>query len=344
MNYLNEEVVLLLESYQKKQVEMCINDFIKINEKVTIFIHSHCPKCNTENPILTKGGFTKKGKQMLRCGSCKKRFVFDSGQLTFYSQQSQSSWNEFIIMTLNGDSLDEAAAKLNVHPYTTFRMRHKMMHSLKVHSDSDVLSNLIEVDEIYVLESSKGQELHARPARKRGETATKRGLSNEQVCLITAIERGGNSYMHSYNTAKPKSDDIRIFANHIENGSHVFGDGLASFNVLEEEYGCTLKVLKGHESYDKVNHLNHINSLHSRIRVIYQKYRGIASKYINRYAALFSFQYAFRGMDSNEKLILLLEKLRKAQVYFTIKEIRIKNYLANIVQKPAISIVKSPSC
>lgn len=31
---------------------------------------------------------------MLRCKECGKRFVVDRGQLTFYSYQDQSKWNE----------------------------------------------------------------------------------------------------------------------------------------------------------------------------------------------------------------------------------------------------------
>lgn len=39
---------------------------------------------------------------MLRCKECKKRFVVDRGQLTFYSHHDQSKWNELILDTLNG--------------------------------------------------------------------------------------------------------------------------------------------------------------------------------------------------------------------------------------------------
>lgn len=74
--------------------------------------------------------FANSGKQMLRCKSCKKRFVVDRGQFTFYSHQDQSKWNELILDTLNGVSLKETAAKINVNERNVFNMRHKLLVSL----------------------------------------------------------------------------------------------------------------------------------------------------------------------------------------------------------------------
>ena len=64
-------------------------------------------------------------------------------------------------------------------------------------------------------------------------------------------------------------------------------DGSNSYNELLESKNCTKKVLISHESYDKFNHLNTVNSFHKLIEERLQKYKGVASKYINRYNALF---------------------------------------------------------
>ena len=45
--------------------------------------------------------------------------------------------------------------------------------------------------------------------------------------------------------------------------------------------------LKGRESYDKVYHLNTVNGLHSRFKAMIRQYRGVSTKYLNRYLALF---------------------------------------------------------
>lgn len=61
-------------------------------------------------------------------GKC---FVMDRGQLIFYSHQDQSKWNELILDTLNGVSLKETAAKIDVNERNVFNMRHKLLVSLK---------------------------------------------------------------------------------------------------------------------------------------------------------------------------------------------------------------------
>lgn len=60
----------------------------------------YCPKCGCYHPRLVKSGFAKSGKQMLRCKECGKRFVIDHDQLTFYSHQDQSKWNEHNVFNM----------------------------------------------------------------------------------------------------------------------------------------------------------------------------------------------------------------------------------------------------
>ena len=74
----------------------------------------YCSKCGCYHPCLIKNGFGNFGKQMFCCKKCGKHFVVDRGQLTFYSHQDQSKWNELILDTLNGISLKETETKINV--------------------------------------------------------------------------------------------------------------------------------------------------------------------------------------------------------------------------------------
>ena len=69
---------------------------------------------------------------MLSCKECGKLFVVDRGQLTFYSHQDQSKWNELILDTLNGVSLKETAVKINVNECNIFNTRHKLLVSLDI--------------------------------------------------------------------------------------------------------------------------------------------------------------------------------------------------------------------
>ena len=47
-------------------------------------------------------------------------------------------------------------------------------------------------------------------------------------------------------------------------------------------------MLKSHQDYNKAYHLNTVNGLHSRLKDMLYHYRGVSSKYLNRYPALFT--------------------------------------------------------
>lgn len=51
------------------------------------------------------------------------------------------------------------------------------------------LEGIVETDETCVLYSEKGKRSLSRKARKRGGVAKKRGISNEQVCILVARDR-----------------------------------------------------------------------------------------------------------------------------------------------------------
>jgi hypothetical protein len=55
------------------------------------------------------------------------------------------------------------------------------------------LAGIAEADELYLLESHKGSRALDRAPRKRGGKATKRGISNEQMCILVARDRTGQT-------------------------------------------------------------------------------------------------------------------------------------------------------
>ena len=115
------------------------------------------------------------------------------------------------------------------------------------------------MDEKYTPYNHKGTKIDGVEPKHRGTPATKRGFSNQQVCIITAIQRFGHTI------AKTSSIDLLRFGECLETKSFVMLDGSNSYNELLESKNCIKKVLISHESYDKFNHLNTVNSFHKLI-------------------------------------------------------------------------------
>jgi hypothetical protein len=78
-------------------------------------------------------------------------------------------------------------------------------------------------------------------------------------------------------------------------------------------------VVSTHKDYDRVNHLNNVNSFHGLIERWYKKMCGVASKYINRYAALFNVRLAgwtqarLRGIKGNS--FVTIERLKQEKLF-----------------------------
>ena len=163
-------------------------------------------------------------------------------------------------------------------------------------SENILLDGVSELDETFVLESYKGKTLPetvGREARKHGAKAQKRGISNEYVCICTGIQRKGDAYAATANRAKPDAEELAgLFAGHIAQGALVLCDGLKSYHSLSAVTGCTVKDC--HEAAEEEKgffNLNTVNGFHSFIKRRYDFYRGVATKYLNRYNALFAASY-----------------------------------------------------
>ena len=200
------------------------------------------------------------------------------------------SWVVVLEDTLSLESLDSTAEKIGVCHSTAFHMRHKLLvYMEELTEQSEPLEALIEADETYMAESQKGTPVTHRKPRKHGEGVGKRGLSDEQMCVCVASDRNHHIITRCVNRGKPSGEDLlNALADHIAGKSVLLCDKARSYNILAEKTDCEKVALDGHESYNRVYHLNTVNSLHSRFKEMMRKLRGVASKYLNRYAALFS--------------------------------------------------------
>lgn len=278
-----------LSDYQVNQLSQTIQRFLALNQELADIEPNRCPCCDDQTAVFIRKG-VQRGKQRFQCKSCGHKFTFDAKQLTANSQQPADSWVVVLEDTLSLASLDSTAEKIGVSHSTAFHMRHKLLvYMEEIVTSSAPLEALIEADETYVIESQKGTKVTHRKPRKHGETSGKRGLSNDQLCICVATDRDHHVIARCANRAKPGSEDIvNALGDHIAEKSVLLFDGITSYNLLAEQKHCEKVSLVGHEAYNKVYHLNTVNSLHSRFKEMMRKLRGVATKYLNRYAALFS--------------------------------------------------------
>lgn len=282
-----------------------------------------CPHCGSSKVI--KFGH-RNGKQRFKCQDCGRSFGYTTNTLLEGSHYSKSIWYDFIRDTIDGESLDKSAKKFKFSHQTAFNMRHKVLMALQDLSQNDpiVLSGISEFDETFVLDSYKGTPVPAsanRKARRHGAKASRPGISNEYIAICTGIERDGQVIAETVNRAKPSSKEIwKVFDGHVAKNTLVMTDGLRSYRILEKNGQCTVVNINKEKSRGTFN-LNTVNSLHSFIKRRYDHYRGVSTKYLNRYNTLFAL--AYRCSESlHFELFVTLCKLSNDSYWHKVAEIK----------------------
>jgi len=171
-------------------------------------------------------------------------------------------------------------------------MRHKILFCLEQEENKNPtqLEGVCEADETYLLESYKGKKLPSgfwRKPRKHGAVAAKPGVSHEYICVCAGIERDGRAISMAVNRATASKGDInQVFGERVSSKTVIITDGAKGYGVLGEGGKCT--VLNADEEADSFLNINTVNSYHSFIKERNRKARGFATKFLNRYNALFS--------------------------------------------------------
>ena len=290
-----------------------------------------CVRCGGHSVV--RNGH-KHGKQAYLCRDCGKSFVETTNTVMYYSHYGKDIWEQVTKDTYERKAIDRTAKALGLDHHVVFNMRHKILKALEDTEEEGPieLGEVSELDETFVLDSYKGSEAErekaGREARKHGAKASKRGLSREYVCICSGVERGGDSFAYTVNRAVPNKEELKMaFEKHIAPRSLLLCDGLRGYGTLENLTDCTVKNVNAKENKDKgFYHLNHINNFHGFIKSCWRDFRGVATKYLNRYNALFS--SAYRQSESHARCLFeIISKCGPFQRHHSNYDVRNHNLL-----------------
>ena len=201
---------------------------------------------------------------------------------------------------INGYSIRKSAKIVEINIATSFFWRHKILDCISTFLGKGYVDGVVEADEVFFAESFKGTKPSNMPrhSRKRGKQVKKRGISKEQVCITTAIDRQGNLIMELACKGRITSNELEtLYDGHMANGS-----------IL-----CT----DSHKSY-----IQHINALHSNLKKWINRFNGVATKYISNYIKWFKWLQIF---DTDKEIIKAKNFMVQSNVthsYIKIKDLK----------------------
>jgi len=327
------EAIDILKRLSEDEVERAVEILRGIKsegDKEKKAIIPKCPDCGA-NHVVRNGH--KGGKQAYICRECKKSFVETSKSTRFKSHYGEAVWKQVIRDTVNGIALDETAENLRMHHETVFNMRHKILHCLERDEKENPtqFEGICEMDETYILESSKGTKLspdYWRKPRRHGEKAVKPGLSNEYICVCAGVGRDGQAFSKTVNRAMAGSEDIEmVFGDRISGKTVVIVDGQKGYEILQEDGKCAVlhvDEMKHSTGDSNFFNVNMVSNYHGFIKERHRNARGFATKYLNRYNALFSKTYRSTDVLVDDIYDLICKSVDRN---YTIKETQTSDLL-----------------
>lgn len=264
-----------------------------------------CPKCDTDKPYTIENG------KRFKCSNnkCYAKFTVTVGTVFHASNIPLSTWFPamyLIISHKKGISSVQLAKDLGVTQKTAWFMLHRIRESLK-EKGSPLLSNVVEVDEVYI-----GGKVGNMSKTKRAALRTENGGTiNNKIMVVGMLEREGNLKL----VVSPKNENSEvkpIVRQHINEDAFVITDSSTNYIGLEKEFA-------GHETVNHFNnefvrngviHTNGIEGAFSMLkRSIVGTYHNLSPKHLFRYCNETTYRYNTRKMHDGQRFELTISNI-----------------------------------
>ena len=247
-----------------------------------------CPHCSSKQVV----GFGKYGEgKRYKCKECGRTFNSLSGSAIHWLHKKHLL-KQYLYLMLQGYSLRRITLEIDICLKTAFDWRHKILNSLSVKSIN--MDGVVEADETFFLYSEKGNKNKSKKPRKRGGKSVTKGITSDQVAVLTAYERKSGNCV---NTVVCKG---RITKSAIEKGlgmwldkkesilctdSHKSFEGFALDNEIAHK---RIFARRREHVIEKIYHIQHVNNIHGDLKKWITQFNGVSSKYLQHYLNYFN--------------------------------------------------------
>jgi len=228
---------------------------------------------------------------------------------------------------LSGYSIRKSAEEVEINIATSFYWRHKILNCISEFLGVGSVDGVVEADEVFFAYSYKGTKPNnmPRPSRKRGKQVKKRGISKEQVCVGTALDRQGNIIIELLCTGRVTANELeRLYENRIGEHSILCTDSHKSYIQFATDMELEHKRIKRGRHKEDIYHINHINSLHSNLKKWMAKFNGVATKYLANYMKWHKWINSFSTDKEIVRMKNLIVHSNIAHSYTMVKEFKVR--------------------
>jgi transposase-like protein len=292
--------ILEIEEVVRRVVARQVAEVALVHRTEAVVVVKACPRCSSQN--IVRHGKDENGRQRFMCRTCHRTYNILTGTPMARARKPEK-WSQYLgHMTDHLSIRNIVKAGIGVNHVTVWRWRHRFLTAASKDSAA-MLSGVIEADETFFLRSFKGHRgwtdgnpPENRAARPRAWGAIKRGLSGEQVPVLTALDNAGGIY----EAILPSLAAIEASLHgRIAPGSVVCSDGTRAYVRAAVAAGAEHRrviVPTTTPTAMKINlvrtkrrqkgrlGLGHVNAHHNKLKVLVNgRCRGVATRYLVNY-------------------------------------------------------------
>jgi transposase-like protein len=241
-----------------------------------------CPHCGSRR---NEGwGRERNGLKRSRCLDCQRTFNPLTGT-PLARLRKKERWLSFAGALNESLPVRKSAKVCKVNKNTAFKWRHRFLRAQNQSKDQ-LLAGIAEIDEIFLLESFKGQRTLPRAARKRGGAAEKPGLSAEQIPILIARNRAG-AHIDAVLPDRSEAALRPVLQGKLsKDDTLACTDGDRALIAFLEAEGIEYELIiasKGEHVHENVLHIQNVNAYGSRFKQWLNRFNGVATKYLPSY-------------------------------------------------------------
>lgn len=192
----------------------------------------------------------------------------------------------------------KTAKALGVHKDTAFRWRHRFLEAMSQMNLTD-LSGIVEADETFFKESSKGRKKDMlRPAKHRGEPAAQRGLSREQIPVLVARDCSTGKTLTKALPSRTAKDIGKALVPALAMDVVLCSDNASAYRTLAKAMDIELRCVPANPKKKRkgeVYHIQNFNAYDSRLKGWMFRFRGVATKNLPNWAGTAFWTFLLHG-------------------------------------------------
>jgi len=244
-----------------------------------------CPHCQCER--WHRHGHAN-DLQRYRCFSCRRTFNDLTGT-PLARLRLKGKWLDYLEALRASRPVRAAADEVKVHRNTAFRWRHRFLDRVKADRPAR-LNGIAEADEMFILESQKGSRKLDRPARKRGGTASRRGISRELDCILVARDRSKQTVDAVTGRGPVSKVQLeRHLLPFLDRDVLLVTDANAAYRAFARAHDIAHQAVNA-SAGERVRagqhgliHVQNVNAYHQRLREWLMPFHSVASRYLPNY-------------------------------------------------------------